>query len=53
VRSVIVLDLHSDVVVDWSMNPRQDRQLVIQAVFPPVWQRRGRTPVILRTDQVR
>jgi putative transposase len=27
----IVLDLHSDIVVGWSMSHRQDRQLVLQA----------------------
>ena len=47
----IVLDLYSDVVVGWSMSPRQDRQLVIQAVLMAVWQRPGRTPVILHSDR--
>ncbi|MET0515182.1 MAG: IS3 family transposase [Nitrospiraceae bacterium] len=47
----IVLDLYSDVVVGWSMSPRQDRQLVMQAVLMAVWQRPGRTPVILHSDR--
>jgi putative transposase len=47
----IVLDLYSDVVVGWSMSPRQDRQLVTQAVVMAVWQRPGRTPVILHSDR--
>ena len=47
----IVLDLYSSVVVGWSMSPRQDRQLVVQAVLMAVWQRPGRTPVILHSDR--
>jgi putative transposase len=47
----IVLDLYSGVVVGWSMRPRQDRQLVVQAVLMAVWQRPGRTPVILHSDR--
>lgn len=46
----IVLDLYSGLVVGWSMSPRQDRQLVVQAVLMAVWQRPGRTPVILHSD---
>lgn len=46
----IVLDLYSGGVVGWSMSPRQDRQLVVQAVLMAVWQRPGRTPVILHSD---
>lgn len=47
----IVLDLYSGVVVGWSMSPRQDRHLVMQAVLMAVWQRPGRTPVILHSDR--
>jgi putative transposase len=47
----IVLDLYSGVVVGWSMSPRQDRQLVVQAVLMAVWQRPARTPVILHSDR--
>jgi len=48
----IVLDLYSDVVVGWSMSPRQDRHLVMQAVLMAAWQRSGRTtPVILHSDR--
>jgi putative transposase len=47
----IVLDLHSGVVVGGSMSPRQDRHLVMQAVLMAVWQRPGRTPVILHSDR--
>jgi putative transposase len=47
----VVLDLYSGLVVGWSMSPQQDRQLVIQAVLMAVWQRLGRTPVILHSDR--
>jgi putative transposase len=47
----IVLDLYSGRVVGWSMSPRQDRQLVVQAVLMAVWQRPERTPVILHSDR--
>ena len=33
------------------MSPRQDRQLVVQAVLMAMWQRPGRTPVILHSDR--
>lgn len=35
----VVLNLYSGLVVGWSMSPRQDRQLVMQAVLMGVWQR--------------
>jgi putative transposase len=47
----VVIDLHSDIVVGWSMSARQDRQLVIQAVLMALWQREQRTPVILHSDR--
>ena len=47
----VVLDLYSGLVVGWSMSPRQDRHLVLQAVLMAVWQRPGRTPVILHSDR--
>jgi putative transposase len=47
----IVLDLYSGLVVGWSMSPRQDRQLVVQAVLMALWQRPARTPVILHSDR--
>jgi len=37
--------------VGWSMSPRQDRQLVVQAVLMALWQRPARTPVILHSDR--
>jgi putative transposase len=47
----VVLDLYSGLVVGWSMDPQQDRQLVIQAVLMAVWQWLGRTPGILYSDR--
>ena len=47
----VVMDLHSKVIVGWSMSHRQDRQLVLQAVLMAVWQRTSRAPVILHSDR--
>ena len=46
----VVLDLYSGLVVGWSVSLQQN-QLVIQAVLMAVWQRLGRTPVILHSDR--
>jgi putative transposase len=46
-----VVDLYSGRVVGWSMSPRQDRQLVLQAVLMALWQRKDRSPVILHSDR--
>lgn len=46
-----VKDLHSDVVVGWSMSHRQTRELVIQAVLMALWQREDRAPVVLHSDR--
>jgi putative transposase len=47
----VVVDLHSGVVVGWSMSHRQERQLVLQAVLMALWQREDRSPVILHSDR--
>lgn len=47
----VVVDLYSGIVVGWSMSPRQERQLVIQAVLMALWQRADRSPVILHSDR--
>jgi putative transposase len=47
----VVLDLHSKIIVGWSMSHRQDRQLVIQSVLMALWQRQEKTPVILHSDR--
>ena len=46
-----VKDLHSDVVVGWSMSHRQTRELVIQAVLMALWQREDRASVVLHSDR--
>lgn len=46
-----VLDLHSGIIVGWSMSPRQTRDLVIQAVLMALWQRKDHSPVILHSDR--
>jgi len=45
-----VLDLHTGIIVGWSMNHRQTRELVLQAVLMALWQRQDRSPVILHSD---
>ena len=47
----VVVDLYSGRVVGWSMSARQDRQLVLQAVLMSLWQRKGRSPVVLHSDR--
>lgn len=47
----VVVDLHSGIIVGWSMSHRQERQLVIQAVLMALWQREERSPVILHSDR--
>ena len=47
----VVIDLHSKIVVGWSMSHRQDRHMVIQAVLMALWQRTDRRPVILHSDR--
>jgi len=46
----VVIDLHSSLVVGWSMSRCQNRQLVLQAVLMALWQRESRQPVILHSD---
>ena len=47
----IVVDLHSGVVVGWSMSRCQDRHLVLQAVLMALWQREDQSSVILHSDR--
>lgn len=46
-----VKDLHSDIIVGWSMAPQQTRELVLQAVLMALWQRHDRSSVILHSDR--
>ena len=47
----VVIDLHSRLVVGWSMSALQDRQLVLQAVLMALWQREERSPLVLHSDR--
>jgi len=47
----VVVDLFSKRVVGWSMGPRQDRAMVLQAVLMALWQREETTEVILHSDR--
>lgn len=47
----VVIDLHSRVIVGWSMSRCQNRQLVLQAVLMALWQRESRQLVILHSDR--
>ena len=47
----VVVDLFSKLVVGWSMGPRQDRSMVLQAVLMALWQREETTAVILHSDR--
>ena len=46
-----VKDLYSGMIVGWSMAANQTRELVLQAVLMALWQREGRSPVILHSDR--
>jgi putative transposase len=48
---VVVIDLHSRMVVGWSMSHKQDKQLVLQAVLMALWQRKEDEAVILHSDR--
>lgn len=47
----VVIDLFSHLVLGWSMHHRQDRQMVIRAVEMAVWNREGKSSVILHSDR--
>ncbi|WP_243352114.1 IS3 family transposase [Stenotrophomonas acidaminiphila] len=47
----VVLDLFDQRIVGWSMNHRQDRQMVIRAVQMAVWQRQEQHRLILHSDR--
>lgn len=47
----VALDLYRQLVVEWSMHHRQDRQMVIRAIEMAVWQREGQGQIILHSDR--
>jgi len=47
----VVLDLFSRQVIGWSMQPRMDRELAINALLMAVWRRQPGQEVIIHSDQ--
>ena len=47
----VVIDLHSRMVVGWSMKPTLAREVVLDALLMAVWKRKPKRPVIVHSDQ--
>ena len=47
----VVLDLFSRQVVGWSMQPRMDRELALNALLMAVWRRQPKETVLVHSDQ--
>jgi len=47
----VVLDLFSRQVIGWSMQPRIDRELAINALLMAVWRRQPKQEVVVHSDQ--
>lgn len=47
----VVLDLFSRQVVGWSMGPRMDRELALNALLMAVWKRQPKQTVMVHSDQ--
>jgi putative transposase len=47
----VVIDLHSRMVVGWSMKPTLARELVLDALLMATWRRKPSQPVIVHSDQ--
>ena len=47
----VVLDLFSRQVIGWSMQPRMDRELALNALLMAVWRRQPGNEVIVHSDQ--
>jgi len=47
----VVLDLHSRMVVGWSMKPSLAKELALDALLMAVWRRRPQGEVIIHSDQ--
>lgn len=46
-----MIDLHSRMVVGWSMKPTLARELVLDALLMATWRRKPSQPVIVHSDQ--
>jgi putative transposase len=47
----VVMDLHSRMIIGWSMQPTLARDLVLDALLMAVWRRKPSQPVIVHSDQ--
>jgi putative transposase len=47
----VVMDLHSRMIIGWSMQPTLARDVVLDALLMAVWRREPRQPVIVHSDQ--
>jgi putative transposase len=47
----VVMDLHSRMIIGWSMKPTLARELVLDALLMAVWRRRPGKEVIVHSDQ--
>ena len=47
----VVIDLHSRLVVGWSMQARMETRLVLDALTMAVWRRKPKNSVIIHSDQ--
>jgi len=47
----VVMDLHSRMVIGWSMKPTLARELVLDALLMAVWRRKPSKEVIVHSDQ--
>ena len=47
----VVIDLFSRQVIGWSMGPRMDRELAINALLMAVWRRQPQSTVLVHSDQ--
>lgn len=47
----VVMDLHSRMIIGWSMKPTLAREVVLDALLMAVWRRKPRKVVIVHSDQ--
>jgi len=47
----VVIDLHSRMIVGWSMKPTLARELVLDALLMAVWKRKPKRQLIVHSDQ--
>ena len=47
----VVIDLHSRLVVGWSMQARMETRLVLDALTMAVWRRKPKNGLIIHSDQ--